>query len=127
MPGKGVVANELRPYLPEPVVYALVRVAKVLFAMGTYKFARAYPERARAILMKQVEKQLGGAVDMKHFSPKYAVWDERLCAVPDGDMFEVLRDGRASPGIGRNPVAPRRALREALRFHAIHHPAEVPS
>jgi len=96
VPGKDTMSNRLRQFLPERVVYSIARTRNVLFSMGIYKFARAYPERMRAFLLKQVEKQVGGKVDMKHFSPKYAVWDERLCAVPDGDMFKALRAGRAS-------------------------------
>jgi len=96
VPGKDRLTNRLRKYLPERVVYTIARARKVLLGMGVYKLARAYPERMRALLLKHVAAEVGDAVDMKHFTPKYDVWDERLCAVPDGDMFEALRAGRAS-------------------------------
>jgi cation diffusion facilitator CzcD-associated flavoprotein CzcO len=43
-----------------------------------------------------VEKRVGDKVDMKHFTPKYNPWDQRLCAVPNGDLFKRLREGKAS-------------------------------
>jgi cation diffusion facilitator CzcD-associated flavoprotein CzcO len=96
VPGEDAMTNKLRQYLPERAVYAISRAKRILLSMGLYKFSRAYPERMRAWLLQQVEAAVGDHVDMKHFSPKYDVWDERLCAVPDGDMFEALRWGRAS-------------------------------
>ena len=59
-------------------------------------YARGWPEKVRAWLLGSVRKQLGGKVDMRHFTPSYMPWDERLCAVPDGDLFAALREGRAS-------------------------------
>jgi cation diffusion facilitator CzcD-associated flavoprotein CzcO len=50
----------------------------------------------RSVLLGGVRKQLGPGFDMTHFTPKYMPWDERLCAVPDGDLFKALREGRAS-------------------------------
>ncbi|WP_428263886.1 flavin-containing monooxygenase [Haliangium sp.] len=96
LPGTDTMAARLRRYLPERAVYSIIRTRNLLISMGIFNFSRRWPERARALLMKQVEKQVGDAVDMKHFSPHYDVWDERLCIVPDGDMFKALRSGRAS-------------------------------
>ncbi|MCA9716225.1 MAG: NAD(P)/FAD-dependent oxidoreductase [Myxococcales bacterium] len=96
VPSRDALAPRLRRYLPERAVYALTRARKLLVSMGFYHFARAYPARARAFLMKQVARSVRDAVDMRHFTPRYDVWDERLCAVPNGDMFKALRSGRAS-------------------------------
>ena len=50
----------------------------------------------RGFLLSRVRKRGGPNVDMRHFTPKYMPWDERLRAVPDGDLFKVLRSGEAS-------------------------------
>ncbi|KAA5726288.1 NAD(P)/FAD-dependent oxidoreductase, partial [Klebsiella pneumoniae] len=50
----------------------------------------------RRLLLKAIEMQLKGKVDMKHFTPSYNPWDQRLCVVPDGDLFKILREGKAS-------------------------------
>jgi len=96
VPEKSAFPDMLRKFLPEKAVYSVVRTRNVLLSMGIYNFARKFPDKARELLMKQVERQVGEGVDMQHFAPKYSVWDERLCAVPDGDMFKALRSGRAS-------------------------------
>lgn len=96
MPERDVISNNLRKVLPETWVYSLARARNVLLSMGLYNFSRHYPERMRRFLLSQVEKQVGPDVDIKHFSPNYSPWDERLCAVPDGDMFKQLKAGRAS-------------------------------
>ena len=50
----------------------------------------------RRLLLWQVRQQVGPSVDMSHFTPNYMPWDERLCAVPNGDLFKVLKSGEAS-------------------------------
>lgn len=96
VPGKDVITHGLRRVLPEKAVYGITRAKNVLLNMGVFNFARSYPARAKKIILKQVRYQVGKDFDMKHFSPKYNVWDERLCAVPDGDLFRVIRDKKAS-------------------------------
>ncbi|MGE0786375.1 MAG: flavin-containing monooxygenase [Sandaracinaceae bacterium] len=95
IPKRGAI-ERLRGKLSDRTLYRISRVARVAMAMGVYSFARRYPERARAFLVGNAKKALGPDFDMTHFSPRYDPWDQRLCAVPDGDLFEVLRDGRAS-------------------------------
>src|SRR5690606_10616853 len=56
----------------------------------------AFPGPVRRLLLALVRRQLGADFDLRHFSPRYAPWDERVCAVPDGDLFRVLREGAAS-------------------------------
>ncbi|MCB9586138.1 MAG: NAD(P)/FAD-dependent oxidoreductase [Polyangiaceae bacterium] len=96
VPQQDKISNKLREYLPEQAVYSMARVRNVLLSMTLFNFARRYPKQARRLLMGRVKKALEGSVDLSHFSPKYNVWDERLCAVPDGDMFDALKSGKAS-------------------------------
>lgn len=96
VPEKDVISNRLRRVLPDTTVYHMARARNVLLAMGIYNASKKWPDRMRRFLLSGVEKRVGDKVDMKHFSPDYNPWDERLCAVPDGDMFRKLRDGSAS-------------------------------
>jgi len=83
----------LRKFLPKSWVYRIARMRKVSLSIFFYNFCKKYPDKARHMLVGLVKKQLAGSTDLKHFKPKYAPWDERLCAVPDGDLFASLREG----------------------------------
>ncbi|HET8706013.1 MAG TPA: NAD(P)/FAD-dependent oxidoreductase [Pseudomonadales bacterium] len=96
VPEKDVISNELRKYLPEKLVYRLARTRNIGFQMFIYNLCRQQPALMRKVLQGMVEKQLGGSADMKHFTPRYNPWEERLCAVPDGDLFKAIRNGKAS-------------------------------
>jgi cation diffusion facilitator CzcD-associated flavoprotein CzcO len=61
--------------------------------MGFYAFSRRYPERARKLLLGFVEKQ--APAELANFTPRYKVWDQRLCVIPDADLFESIKHGRA--------------------------------
>ncbi|MAR91087.1 MAG: FAD-containing monooxygenase EthA [Pseudomonadales bacterium] len=96
VPLKDKLANKLRRYLPDKLVYRLARTRNVGFQMAFYKLARTRPKAIRRLLLAQVRRQVGDDFDMKHFSPHYNPWDERLCAVPNGDLFKAIRRGQAS-------------------------------
>lgn len=96
VPLKDKLSNKLRRYLPDKLVYRMARTRNVGFQMFFYKLARAKPKAIRRLLLAQVRRQVGDDFDMKHFSPKYNPWDERLCAVPNGDLFKSIRKGKAS-------------------------------
>ncbi|AUM11684.1 flavin-containing monooxygenase [Ketobacter alkanivorans] len=96
VPLKDKLSNKLRRYLPEKLVYRMARTRNVGFQMFFFKLARAKPKAIRRLLLSQVRRQVGENFDMKHFSPKYNPWDERLCAVPNGDLFKSIRNGKAS-------------------------------
>ncbi|PTQ90946.1 flavin-containing monooxygenase [Agitococcus lubricus] len=96
VPQEDIVSNKLRKYLPEKVVYHMARVRNVGLSLGLYRYSRAKPEAMRRFLLSQVRRQLGQDAEMSHFSPSYKPWDERLCAVPNGDLFKAIRKGKAS-------------------------------
>lgn len=96
MPEVDRLATFLRRYLPDSWVYKLSRKRNILLQRTGYKFSRRFPRLTRRLLLALVRKQLGPDLDMKHFTPSYMPWDERLCAVPNGDLFRVLREGKAS-------------------------------
>ena len=86
----------LRRFLPETWVYRLARTRNVAMQMLFYSLAKAWPRLVRKLLLGLAKRQLGADFDMRHFSPRYKPWDERVCVVPNGDLFTVLRAGKAS-------------------------------
>jgi len=96
-PAKDPMATRLRRWLPQSLASRLVRVKNILFGLFFYRFARKNPERTRALIMDGVRRALGPDYDVgTHFAPRYNPWDQRLCLVPDADLFKAIRDGRAS-------------------------------
>ena len=81
----------MRKIMPEKWVYKITRGRNVTITLAIYNFCKKFPNLARKLLQKQVAAQLPKDFDMKHFTPKYAPWDERLCAVPNGDMFKAIK------------------------------------
>ncbi|MFL5893321.1 MAG: flavin-containing monooxygenase, partial [Solirubrobacterales bacterium] len=97
LPGSDSVAQVLRRRLPVRATYAIVRWKNVLRQMVAYKVARRAPRFARKLVRGMVQKQLPEDYDVDtHFNPTYDPWDQRLCLVPDGDLFETIARGRAS-------------------------------
>jgi monooxygenase len=96
MPAEDRVANWLRRRLPAGAAYALARWKNVLFGMFFYNLARSRPELFKRMIAKGNRKQLGRDYDLKHFTPQYNPWDQRLCLAPNADIFRAIRQGRAS-------------------------------
>ncbi|HST69106.1 MAG TPA: NAD(P)/FAD-dependent oxidoreductase [Solirubrobacterales bacterium] len=95
-PGKDPIANVLRRILPAKAAYGIVRWKNVLLQMAFYQLSRRAPRLARKLIRRGVERQLPAGYDVdRHFEPKYNPWDERVCLVPGGDLFEALRSGKA--------------------------------
>lgn len=86
----------MRRFLPDQVVHHAARAAFFSAQAATYQLSKRAPQLARTLLLGAVRKQLDGALPMRHFTPRYKPWDERLCAVPDGDMFAAIREGKVS-------------------------------
>jgi len=97
LPSRDPIADWLREQLPARSAYAVTRWKNVLLTMGFYQYARRFPARAKRLLVSGTLKELRDVPDAAlHFTPSYNVWDQRLCLVPDGDLFHALRSGRAS-------------------------------
>ena len=96
VPSIDFVYEKMRKVLPEDLAYKLTRARNIGMQRGIYALAQKQPKILRKLLLKSVEMQLKGKVDMKHFTPTYSPWDQRLCVVPDGDLFKILRSGKAS-------------------------------
>ena len=96
-PATDAMANRLRRHLPAMLAYRLTRWKNVLLGMLFFRLSRRRPDMIKRRILAGVQHALGPAYDVgTHFTPSYKPWDQRLCLVPDGDMFEAIRDGRAS-------------------------------
>jgi cation diffusion facilitator CzcD-associated flavoprotein CzcO len=97
LPGRDPIADVLRRFLPAKVAYPIVRWKNVTLATLLFQLSRRAPKVVKALIRKGVEKQLPPDFDVDtHFTPRYGPWDQRLCLVPDGDLFRALSSGRAS-------------------------------
>ncbi|HEV2568440.1 NAD(P)/FAD-dependent oxidoreductase [Sphingomonas sp.] len=94
-PAQDKIANGLRKVLPSKVAYGLTRWKNVLFGMYFYNKTRTNPEGVNQWVLDRVKALLPEGYDMAHFTPSYNVWDQRLCLVPDDDLFEAIKNGSA--------------------------------
>jgi monooxygenase len=101
LPGRDPLAQLLRNKLPAKLAYPIVRWKNVLLSTVFYQFSRRRPAAARRLIRRLTQKQLPGFDVDTHFNPPYDPWDQRLCLVPDGDLFRALRRGDASIATGR--------------------------
>ncbi|HWW68182.1 MAG TPA: NAD(P)/FAD-dependent oxidoreductase [Solirubrobacterales bacterium] len=96
MPGEDAIANRLRRVLPDKAAYAIVRWKNVLLQMASYQLSRRRPEVMKSLLRRGVQRALPPGYDVdRHFNPRYNPWDQRLCLVPDADLFKAIHAGRA--------------------------------
>ncbi len=95
-PAEDKIANALRKYLPPNAAYTLSRWKNVLLGMFFYNFSRKRPAAMKRLVAKGVKKEIGAELAEKHFSPTYNPWDQRLCLVPDSDLFRAISEKKAS-------------------------------
>ncbi len=96
-PAEDGVANWLRARLPAMTAYGLTRWKNVLMQMMFFNLARKKPEKTKTQLIDLVREHLGPDYDVAtHFTPRYNPWDQRLCLVPDADLFDAIKSGAAS-------------------------------
>jgi cation diffusion facilitator CzcD-associated flavoprotein CzcO len=97
LPARDPIADRLRQKLPEQLAYSIVRWKNVLLTLLNFQLCRKAPQLMRRLFRRLAGKQLpeGYAVDT-HLNPDYNPWDQRLCIVPDGDLFKAVSGGSAS-------------------------------
>jgi monooxygenase len=97
LPAHDAIAAALRRVLPIKAAYAIVRWKNVLLTMLSFQLSRRRPKLMKAMIRRGLERQLPAGYDIDtHFKPTYNPWDQRLCLVPNGDLFEAIAGGRAS-------------------------------
>ena len=94
-PGEDDFANWLKRHLPPMLAYGIVRWRNVLMQLFFYRMARKRPQKIKNFLIGMVKKELPGFDVETHFTPHYKPWDQRVCLVPDSDLFEAIRGGKA--------------------------------
>jgi monooxygenase len=95
-PDRDAIANTLRKVLPDKVAYEITRRKNVAMQQFLYGRTRTAPDKVKQTLLKRVRKELPGVDVDTHFTPRYNPWDERMCLVPNGDLFQSIRSGKAS-------------------------------
>ncbi|HRI17440.1 MAG TPA: NAD(P)/FAD-dependent oxidoreductase, partial [Burkholderiaceae bacterium] len=97
MPSVDRLAEAMQRVLPKRWAYALTRWKRILLGLAFFNYCRRWPDSARRLIRAGVRRALGPGADVDtHFAPRYGPWEQRLCLVPDGDLFRALRRGRAS-------------------------------
>jgi len=96
LPRFDTISAVLQRFLPKSLVFRLARRRNIFLTRLIYKAARRWPDKVRAFLIAGVRKHLPAGADMRHFTPDYQPWDQRLCVVPDADLFEAIKSGKAS-------------------------------
>lgn len=97
LPAQDPVVGWLRRHLPAGIAFRAARWKAILLTIYFYTISRRRPAAVKRMLVDMVRKELGPGYDVAtHFTPRYNPWDQRLCFVPDGDLFRAIRSGRAS-------------------------------
>lgn len=110
-PARDGLANWLRKVLPAETAYRLTRWKNVTMQDIGYKRARSKPQKVKDFLFKKIRAELGDKFDEKTFTPPYDPWDQRLCLIPDADLFRAMREGRASIETGHIEAFEERGIR----------------
>ncbi|MEO0608220.1 MAG: NAD(P)/FAD-dependent oxidoreductase [Pseudomonadota bacterium] len=95
-PAEDKIANNLRKILPSKMAYGLTRWKNVLMQLAVYRRTRTAPQKVKEKLLGLTRKEIGSEMVEKHFTPTYNPWDQRLCLIPDSDLFTALNNGKAS-------------------------------
>ena len=97
LPADDPIAEFLRRLLPAKLAYSVLRWKNMLMTMLVFQLSRRRPEFVKRLIRRGVERQLPPGYDVDtHFKPRYNPWDQRMCLVPDGDLFAAISDGSAS-------------------------------
>jgi cation diffusion facilitator CzcD-associated flavoprotein CzcO len=97
MPDVDAIANNMRKVLPDKWAYEITRKKNTLLQQFMYKRVRSHPKKAKEKLIGMVRDELGPDYDVdRHFTPTYSPWDQRLCLVPNSDLFKAINSGQAS-------------------------------
>jgi monooxygenase len=112
LPGRDAIANALRRVMPNSWATRLCRWKNIAFMTCIYQLSQRFPNFMKKTLLKQVTKALGSGYDVAtHFTPRYKPWEQRMCLVPDADMFETIKSGRASVVTGQIETITERGIR----------------
>ena len=95
-PSEDVINKFLRKILPVRITYFLIRWKNILYQSFTFFMARKYPERTKNKILDLAKNEIGVENVNQHFTPSYKPWDQRICLVPDSDLFNAINNKKAS-------------------------------
>ena len=96
-PSIDTINKSLGKFLPQRLTYFLIRWKNILWQSYTFYLSRKFPNRIKNQILKLLKKELGENYDIeKHFTPSYKPWDQRMCLVPDSDLFKAIKNNKAS-------------------------------
>ncbi len=96
-PGADPLVAKLQRWFPPKIASKLTRWRNIGLSMYFYSLSRSKPDKVKAAIIAGAQALLGADYDVKtHFTPRYKPWDQRVCLVPDGDLFQAIRKGEAS-------------------------------
>jgi len=95
IPSEDKLANFIKKILPEKLAHSIIRWKNILLSMLFYKASQRFPNFIKNRLIKYIKGELGDKYEEQNFNPTYFPWDQRLCLVPDNDLFEALKKGKA--------------------------------
>ncbi len=96
IPSVDPVSVMLKKFMPNSWVYSIGRARNIALQRLIFKLSKERPNAIKRLLLGATKARMGKNFDMKHFTPSYNPWDQRLCVVPDGDLFKALKKGEAS-------------------------------
>ena len=94
LPGEDKLAKIFKKVFPVKLAYQLSRWKNIFFTFGFYSASRKWPKTIKRFILKRIKKELGDDYNMKNFDPLYKPWDQRLCIVPDADLFRSIKNGK---------------------------------
>ena len=95
-PSEDVINKLLRRILSERITYFLIRWKNILYQSFTFFMAKKYPERTKNRILDLAKNEIGVENVNQHFTPSYKPWDQRICLVPDSDLFNAINNKKAS-------------------------------
>ncbi len=100
-PAKDAIADRIRSLLPGRIAHRVIRTKNVVLSIATFQLLRRWPRQASRMIRDGIAEQLPESIPVDpHFTPTYKPWDQRLCLIPGGDLFEAMRRDRASVATG---------------------------
>ena len=95
-PDEDRFANFLKKILPSVFAYTIIRLRNVFFQQLLFRICKIYPKFVKRKLIERIKNLLPNHDIAKHFTPDYNPWDQRICLIPNGDLFESIKDNRAT-------------------------------
>jgi cation diffusion facilitator CzcD-associated flavoprotein CzcO len=96
LPRKDKLAERIKKIFSAKTAYRLIRWKNIRIGQLFYQACQRWPNMMKKYILKKAKAQLNEDFDMRHFDPKYGPWDQRLCVVPNGDLFKTIRSGKAN-------------------------------